>query len=108
MTWPLVSRRAFDLVVDERDRLRAQNDRLIEHQNRIERREAGLPEVPREKRPVQPMPRTLRRWIEGHGTPEIRRALMQEAHKRYAGGQSWESIEQEVTREPEQEDGDDA
>lgn len=56
MRLPWVSRAAHDLALAEIDRLNTRLDGLLDHFKRVERREAGLPEVPRQEKPREPMP----------------------------------------------------
>ena len=112
MTWPWVSRRALDLALEERDRLRAQVDRLTDHLTRIERRQAGLPETPRKERPApEAMPRELLRYIRGHASGPMRREMIRVARTRHLAGEDWQSIQDDVMGEGDpdgdQEAGDD-
>ena len=49
MTWPWVSKRAYDLVAE-------QNTKMLDELLRIRRREAGMPELPRAFRPEAQQP----------------------------------------------------
>lgn len=78
------------------------NARLMEQLTRISRREAGLPEVPREPRPIRaedPMPRPLREYILRFASQNMQRSLREQALKRHAQGASWEEILALVTKE---------
>src|SRR3989304_2331887 len=57
MHWPYVSRRAYDLLVDERDRLRARNDELTDHLVRLARTTNGLRGLEGGQANTDPMPR---------------------------------------------------
>lgn len=56
MKWPWVSRSSRDAVQAECDRLNARLDMLLDHRRRVERKEAGLSEVPHREKPKQDMP----------------------------------------------------
>ncbi len=93
MRWPWVSRRAFDLAIDERDRLREQNLYLTDSVVRITRREAGLPEIPRElKPPPDPMPRALREHIESWASKATRDQEKRRAYALLKEGKPWGEI----------------
>lgn len=79
---PWVSRRAFDVVVDERDRLRERVDGLIGELVRLARKESGLPErAPDQRAPRKPtpLPTELRNLISGFSDPTIQAQLEHEA-----------------------------
>ena len=63
MNWPLVSRRAYDAVLDERDRLRKVNDDLTDHLTRLVRTSNGLTERKIEPKAPDPMPREVQAAI---------------------------------------------
>jgi len=102
--WPWVSRRAYDVLVDERDRLRTQNDMLLDHVKRIDRTEHGLGELPRPQRPVvDPMPTELRKHIEGFADPRVRKTIRDQCYRRHASGVKWSVITKYVMSNDEQE-----
>lgn len=104
MKWPWIARSAYDVVVDERDRLRAQNDRLTDHLTRVQRREAGMTETPRAPRPaLEPMPRDLHDHIRGFASKALQRTQLEEAYRRHGRGEPWDSIKADIM-EPAQED----
>lgn len=93
MIWPLVSGRALAIVTDERDRLRAQVDRLLDHLTRMDRVEHGLHELAQQPaKPREPMPEELRALIDAFGSHQNRQQLKDAAFRLHAKGQSWESI----------------
>jgi iron-sulfur cluster repair protein YtfE (RIC family) len=98
MKWPWVSRLAYEILRDERDRLREQNDGLMEHLKRVDRVEHGMTELPREpKRVLEPMPQELVEFINEHASPHIRREMRNQAFKRYhSKGESWAQIMRDV------------
>lgn len=105
MTWPLVSRRAFVVVSDERDRLRAQVDRLLDHVTRMDRVEHGLHELPQQaSKAREPMPDSLRAEIEMVGTAANRKQLEDAAYKLHGRGFTWTSIEAKLRKHRESQD----
>ena len=110
MKWPYVSRRAYDLLVAENARLIAQNDKLIDSQDRLRRFEAGMSEAPRaERKPPEPMPEDLITFFnEAWGTSNTRRLQRNQAYLRNNRGESWKSIKDDImgVDEPEEEIGD--
>jgi hypothetical protein len=102
MNWPWVGRRVYEEVCVERDRLRAQNDKLTEHLTRMDRTEHGLHEVPREQRPpVEPMPREIMEYINGFAFPAFRKQMRDTAYRRRARGEPWAAIAASLKSEDE-------
>ena len=96
LRWPWVSRLAFDAVSAERDRLLAENARLLDHVTRMERADRGLSEVPRQPRPpMEPMPRDLAEHIAGYDNPTVRVELRRTCFRR-ARNESWDAIKADV------------
>ena len=105
MRWPWVSRLAYDTVRGESDRLREQNAQLLAHITRMDRVEHGLGETPRPERlALQPMPGELKAYIASFATPAIQKTMRDQAYRRHAKGQSWETIAQDVMREDSEEE----
>jgi hypothetical protein len=95
--WPWVSRAAFDVVVDERDRLRGQVEKLQEHVIRMDRVEHGTSEVPREPRPaMEPMPKELLEYCNSYGDARIRKTMRDAAFKQHRQGVPWSQIKLEI------------
>lgn len=96
MKWPWVSRLAYELLLDERDRLRTQNDELIDHRRRLERTSAGMRERPSDqKRPrdrSDTVPQVLRDLIAGYASPATRAVIYDEVRGAFAEGQDWDEI----------------
>lgn len=98
MTWPWVSRLAFDTVaescvrlVGERDWLREQLAAAIEHNRRMERVEAGRPEVPIvHRQPREPMPTDISEAIGAWDSEETKGRLMADAYRSYERTGSWD------------------
>ena len=92
MKWPLVSRRAYDFVVE-------QNDRLMQHVIRMDRVEHGLTELQPEKKKREPVPDGVMNLIGGFASPNTQTMMLNEAKKQHRDGWSWEKIEEYLKRE---------
>jgi hypothetical protein len=111
MRWPWVSVRVVDeahaRLEESKEQvawLREQNAHLQDQIVRMQRREKGLPEVPREPRaPVGKMPDRLREYIEGFAGAPTRKQMRDAAfRRRVENGESWESIERDVLSDEEE------
>lgn len=110
MKWPFISRRAYDLLVEQRnlalqecDRLRQMHVKLTDHITRIDRIEHGVSEQPRPpKKELEEMPDKLKRYIDGYGNSSQRGELRRLAKKRYREGTPWDTIRREVMGAQEQ------
>jgi hypothetical protein len=88
-----MARQTCVIVSGERDRLQEQVAKLMDHQTRMDRREHGLAEVPREaKPPMEPMPRDLVDRISSYGNSSMRKQMRDVALRRHAKGESWDAI----------------
>ena len=104
MNWPLVSRRAYDLLAHQMQRLEAQNDKLIEDLTRQSRFEKGMAETPRpERKQLEPMPRDLHDWIRGWANPATQKMQRAQAYRRHGRGEDWATIMDEMMQEDEAE-----
>lgn len=98
MTWPLVSRRAFDLVCAERDRVLEQNAGLIDSLTRIQRAGAGLPELPaqprkgKERVPADIVAHIRDRWSTG----AAKKAALSDVAARYGQTKDWDVVRGEL------------
>ena len=100
--WPWVGRGRLEDAQATIQRLEEQNAKLVDSVIRLKRFEYGLGELPRQPRPpLQPMPETLREWIDGWQNPGIRHRLKHDANHRHIQGESWEKIEQGMREEAE-------
>lgn len=102
MKWPWTSVARVEDAQREVAFLRAENVKLTDALLRVGRREAGLPEVPREPRPIAPveeMPRPLREYILRFANTSVQRSLREQAIKRHNAGASWEEITKLVMKE---------
>lgn len=106
MKWPLVSRRAYDVVVEERDRLREKVDDLTGAVVRMQRWEKGMSETPRQpKKPTQPMPKELVAHCQGFRDPRTRRMERNGLLRRHVvNGESWDDIAADVLPQPEEDE----
>lgn len=82
MNLPFVSRLAYALLLDERDRLRAQNDKLMEAVVALQRKNFGMREAPptptRAKDPewmTEEFPPELRQIIDGYESQAIKDSI---------------------------------
>lgn len=100
MSWlPFVSRLAYEVVVSERDRLRTKNDQWEEHVRRVERKTAGMPELPLEKREPADLlvPSRVLRLINRFDNEAIRRGMRNDVLiAKNRGGKAWSEIEAEL------------
>lgn len=103
MKLPLVSRLAFDMVRDERDRLRAQNDDLLDTLKAVKRVEVGLREKPRptreeRRRPMVPL--HVSRLYEGRfQNPATESEIKRRCEDMASGGTPWGEIEKVLLAE---------
>ena len=105
---PWVSRLAFDLVSQERDRLVEQNAALTDALTRVKRFETGMTETPRPpRRVIEPMPERLADHLAAGSNPGIRRMRRSHYMQRVARGETWEEVEADVlaAQEPMTADG---
>lgn len=97
MKWPWIARSAFDqlaetcrLVIVDRDRLRDQNDQLVEHLTRMDRVEHGIGEAVRPPRQdIPPMPQEIRKYVNGFASPGIRRETTSAAYQLFKMQGDW-------------------
>ena len=107
MRWPWVSRLAYETVVSERDRLRAQNDELVDHFKRVDRVANGMTERKIEPRKAIVWPLGIREHLDKWParTRMFQEQLIVKAHtENMAGGmdeaQSWQIIGQRLAEGP--------
>jgi len=97
MKWPWVSRRAYDLALEELHRLREQNTGLYEHFKRMDRTEHGLGEVPRPARTaIEAMPETIQEYISGFAGQQTQKQMRDQCWRRHGRGEAWASIEADL------------
>lgn len=93
MQFPLVGRTAFNLLIDERDRLRKQNDELLDSFTRVRRKEAGMPEDHVRKRNVEEdIPPEVFRYISGFGSEIMQATIEEDVRRARMNGTPWEEI----------------
>ena len=99
MTWPWVSRRAYDLLIRDVERLSTQNGKLIDDLTRQRRVEAGMTETPRQEgKPLEPMPYEFQQHIKGWGGSGTQRMQRAQAYRRHHQGESWDEIMDDMMR----------
>lgn len=97
MKWPWVSRLAYDTIAADRDRLREENARLLEHVTRMDRIEHGVGETPRQPRaPIEPIPKDLYEHIQKFSTASMRKFLEDTCQRRRRAGQPWDRIQRDI------------
>ena len=98
MKWPFISRTAYDLLINERDRMREQVDDLQDHVQRITRRQEGMTESPREaKRPIEAIPPELEAIIMRFGSEQTRTDMRNQARiSRHRDARAWSEITAEL------------
>lgn len=93
MRWPWVSRLAFEVVRDERDRLAAQNAELTEALTRMKRWQAGMAEqVQPSREPDEPPPPELYELVRGFESEAMRRNVIDDAHRAHKRGTPWDHV----------------
>lgn len=79
MTWPWVSRLAYDTLVEQLARERDEKRQLLDHVTRVSRREAGMPETPRAPRArITEVPDSVEDLIKGFQSEQIQEGLRQQ------------------------------
>jgi len=93
MRLPWVGRTAFNLLIDERDRLREQNDQLLDSVTRVKRKEAGMPESHVRKRDLdEDLPPEVFRFIRGCESEVMQAAVEEDVRRARKSGTSWAEI----------------
>ena len=90
-----VSRLAFDLVREERDTLRRQVEQLQDQLLRLRRREAHMPEVPRQQQApqqIEDMPPEVLTLLRGFESEAIRTAMEEDIRRARKAGTPWTEI----------------
>lgn len=90
-----MSRRAYELVLDECERLRFMNDKLIDDIVRIQRVRSGMREVPRgTKAPPKPeaIPAEIRDLYQGYSSRAVKSVVEQQVRQMRANGTPWSEI----------------
>jgi hypothetical protein len=95
MRLPWVSRTAYELLLDERDRLRSKNDAWEDHIRRVTRSKQGMTELPAErKRPAEPIPSSLSYIIDKFDSEHTRQGLRNSARlAHHREGKAWSEIQ---------------
>lgn len=92
-----MSRLAFDMVVEERDQLRARIERLDGLFSSVQRRAAGLPEQPKalprvEAQAPAVIPEEIQAMIDGFDSGIHRANVEDQVRRLYAAGAPWSEI----------------
>jgi hypothetical protein len=98
MRLPWVSRTAYELLLDERDRLRDKNDSWEDHIRRVTRSGQGMTELPAErKQPPEPIPPALNHIIDKFDSEHTRQGLRNSARlAHHREGKAWSEIQAEL------------
>ena len=98
MRLPWVSRTAYELLLDERDRLRGKNDAWEDHIRRVTRSKEGMTELPTErKQPSEPIPSSLNHIIDKFDSEHTRQGLRNSARlAHHRNGRAWSEIQAEL------------
>ena len=112
MRWPWIGRLAYDALCADRDRLlattvpmatftvlcaerdhlRGEVNRLVDHLTRLERWERGMPETVRpDRKPIEPMPNDIAEYVNGFGK-QIRTQMTRDYYRARARGETVENI----------------
>jgi len=93
MKLPWVARSAFDLLLDERNRLRGQNDELLDSVTRVRRKEAGMPESSvRQRDVVEDLPPEVVRYIMGFESEIMQHGVEEDVRRARKNGTPWSEI----------------
>lgn len=98
MNWPWVSRRAYDEVLRQRDRLEAREDQLLDQIVRMSRVDRGMAEVAPVRKEPDPFPEGVIDIINGFESPATRATLVAQCRQQRAQGVKWEEIEEFLAR----------
>jgi hypothetical protein len=98
-SWLPIPRGQLLAVEADRDRWRAVAESYMDHQRRLERKDAGLTELAPKPRLVDEMPNSLRRILRGYRSSTTRRMKFREAYEMRAQGESWVDIQREMVAE---------
>jgi hypothetical protein len=93
MTWPWVSRRAYDEVCRQRDRMEAREAEIVDQLVRMSRVSQGMTEIKPTIKPPDPMPDALTRLIGGFSSSGVQAQMTEQCLKQRRLGETWENIE---------------
>jgi hypothetical protein len=91
--WPWVSRRAYDEVCRQRDRLERECDTLIDQMVRIKRVSEGMTELTPQKRKPDPVPETVTNLITGFQSGAVQAQMLEQCMRQRQLGVPWSEIE---------------
>jgi hypothetical protein len=92
LRWPWTSVARLDDMRADRDQWKALAEKLSDQLVRMERRERGMPEVPKERPKLEPMPDVLREYIAGFASPAVKKQMRDQCYRRHGGGEPWTDI----------------
>jgi len=94
-----VAQERLEIVQNENQRLRDQNEKLIDHVTRMDRVEHGKAEQPRVPRPaIEAMPKEIREHIKGFASSSVQAELRNELFNRHRQGTPWNEIWDELRK----------
>lgn len=97
---PWVSRSALDVAQGEIAFLREHVRDLTDRVARMERHSLGMPETPRQPKPVfQPMPKALKDHIDGFASGVTRKDMRDRLYRKHTAGAPWAEIMNEVMKD---------
>lgn len=80
-------------LLSERDFLRSQLAVALDHNRRIERKQAGLTEAPAEQKQADPVPAKIRKLAEAFGSSLTQGDQLTRARRAHADGMTWDEVE---------------
>lgn len=94
MTWPWVSRRAYELVLKDNEWLRTRYEDLLDQFTRVRRKEAGMVEAPPGQRPpvVDDIPPEVMDYIRGWDSEAMQQATLDDVLRARRAGTKWPEI----------------
>ena len=108
MKWPWVSRLAYEIVIEERDRLRAGHDRLTSTLISMQRKSFGMKEQPIQPKSKEPewmteeFPPEIRELVDGWDSEQMRSAVEIDIRSARRQGTPWNELLRLMTDELEE------
>lgn len=93
MNLPWVARSTLTAVTAERDWLRGELAKALDHNRRIDRVASGLTEVAKEAKAPDPVPAKIRTLAGKFGSSATQQDQLSRATRAHAGGMSWDEVE---------------
>ena len=104
-----MSRLAYELVLDERDRLRTEHDKLVDTMVALQRKSFGMKEQPQQRKSQDPewmteeMPPEVLELISGWSSEQMRAAVEIDIRNARRQGTPWDELIRLMTSESEDE-----